>query len=109
MEEPTDSETLALPRAISALLLALGVSSCVAPEVAPMAWREEARVVRQGVFAAWKPVQVGIWGTSDVQLFDRKSNVYGLRLNLPSGSNRDVIGLDVGFYNQGQDAAPGYL
>jgi hypothetical protein len=42
--------------------------------------------------------QLSLW--SSVQTSDEGSSVYGMRLNLPYGKNRDVRGFDLGIANQ---------
>lgn len=44
------------------------------------------------------PLQLSVW--DPVQLVPSDRNVYGFRLNLPYGKNKDVYGIDVGFVNQ---------
>lgn len=45
----------------------------------------------------WTPLQLSVW--EPVQMFPEKFNVYGMRLNLAYGSNRNLTGLDVGGVN----------
>lgn len=52
----------------------------------------------QGYAASLTPLQVSIW--NPVQLFSQDSSVYGLRLDLPYGNNKNVYGLDIGLFNQ---------
>lgn len=48
--------------------------------------------------AGWAPLQVSFW--SPAQILPEEFDVYGLRLDLPYGKNRDVGGIDIGFVNQ---------
>lgn len=45
----------------------------------------------------WTIFQAGI--TRELQLYDKNSSVYGLRLNLPGGCNASVTGIDLGVIN----------
>lgn len=45
------------------------------------------------------PLQLSVW--NPVQLVPDDWDVWGLRLNLPYGMNRDLYGLDVGVFNLG--------
>jgi len=68
-------------RVVWTLLLLLGLSRAARPgEVA-----DQPRV-------AWTPFQFAIW--NPVQLFNERTDVYGLRTTLFHGKNRDVWGLD---------------
>jgi hypothetical protein len=49
----------------------------------------------------WAPFQLSLF--NPVQIFNEKSNIYGLRLNVLYGVNRDVIGLDLGLVNKAED------
>ena len=55
-------------------------------------------LVGQGYAASLTPLQVSLW--NPVQLFSQDSSVYGLRLDLPYGNNKNVYGLDIGLFNQ---------
>lgn len=43
------------------------------------------------------PVQLSLW--NPVQLVDDEADIRGIRIDLPYGRNRDVVGLDVGVIN----------
>ncbi len=51
----------------------------------------------------WTPLQLSFW--DPIQLFPENFNIYGIRMNLPYGSNQNVTGIDIGGMNvtiQGQ-------
>jgi hypothetical protein len=51
------------------------------------------------------PVQMGIW--DPVQIFDRDYSIIGIRLNPFRGTNRSVMGADLGIWNQVEDESWG--
>lgn len=60
---------------------------------------------RLSAHAGWAPLQASFW--SPVQILPEEFDVYGLRIDLPYGKNRDVGGIDMGFVNQATRHAVG--
>jgi hypothetical protein len=54
----------------------------------------------------FSPVQIGIW--EPIQIFDRDYSIVGIRLNPLRGTNRSVMGVDVGIWNQVEDDSWGF-
>lgn len=59
----------------------------------------------QALAGAWSPLQVALWHPA--QIVPDDCRVYGLRINLLYGKNREVWGLDLGFANTTPDRVMG--